>query len=297
MEGPSDEGNHAASTEGPTPPRRDPTRISTPFVLPPDPVAAPSSGGCPTRPMTAPDPAESPAPRILVTAGPTHEPIDAVRFVGNRSSGRMGIAIAAAAAAAGCRVTLLLGPIGGAEPFAEDSDSGVTVTRFRTTADLDSALERSWADHDVLVMAAAVADYRPVPRDDVDVATGKLRRTGAGMTIEMTATPDLLAKTAAASRPDQTLVGFALEPPERLESSARDKLVRKGVHAIVANPLETMDGTDIAGTIFHLDGVDRPNPPRLPKPAFAEWLVARVIALHAARSGAIGGAAGDQRSQ
>jgi phosphopantothenoylcysteine decarboxylase/phosphopantothenate--cysteine ligase len=224
-------------------------------------------------------------PRLLVTAGPTHEPIDAVRFIGNRSSGRMGIAIAAAAAAAGCPVTLLMGP---ATLEATDAGSGIRVVRFRTTADLEESLAEHWPEHDVLVMAAAVADYRPAAATTAgaDAAGGKLRRREGPLVLELESTPDLLAGVAARSRPGQTLVGFALEPPERLLASARDKLVRKGVHAIVANPLETMDGPDVAGTVVTPDGLLRPEPERLSKPAFAAWLVGKVLELHATRAAA-----------
>jgi phosphopantothenoylcysteine decarboxylase/phosphopantothenate--cysteine ligase len=219
-------------------------------------------------------------PRILITAGPTHEPIDEVRFIGNRSSGRMGHAIAAAAAAPGATVTLLMGPA----PVPETlGPSGIRVERFRTTADLQAALAELWPAHDILIMAAAVADYRPRPGAGGDAAGGKLRRTEGPLVLELESTPDLLAGVAAASRPDQTLIGFALEPPERLLESARDKLVRKGVHAIVANPLETMDGDEVAGTLVTPDGLRRPEPPRGPKTAFAAWLIEEVLTLHAAR--------------
>lgn len=223
-----------------------------------------------------------PAPRLLVTAGPTHEPIDAVRYIGNRSSGRMGLAIASAAAAAGCPCTLLMGP---ATLDPSDAGSGIRVARFRTTADLEGALAEHWPEHDVLVMAAAVADYRPAASASGDAAVGgKLRRREGPLTLELESTPDLLAGVAARSRPGQTLVGFALEPPERLLASARDKLVRKGVHAIVANPLETMDGQDVAGTIVTPEGLLRPEPARLSKEAFATWLVGRILDLHAGRA-------------
>ncbi len=243
---------------------------------------SPGHSGPPGSPASPPVPTGD-APSILVTAGPTHEPIDEVRFIGNRSSGRMGMAIAEAAAARGCPVTLLLGPVG---TMPTEVGSSVRLERFRTTADLQAALGEHWPRHDVLVMAAAVADYRPRPeaagaaRD----AGGKLRRTGDALHLELEPTPDLLAGAAAASRPDQTLVGFALEPSERLLASARDKLVRKGVHAIVANPLETMDHAGIAGTLVTPDGLRRPELERLPKPEFARWLVERVLELHADRT-------------
>lgn len=219
-------------------------------------------------------------PRILITAGPTHEPIDEVRYIGNRSSGRMGHAIAAAAVAQGATVTLLMGPAQVPETLGT---SGVRVERFRTTADLQSALAELWPAHDILVMAAAVADYRPRPGTGGEAIGGKLRRTEGPLVLELESTPDLLAGASATSRGDQTLIGFALEPRERLLESARAKLLLKGVHAIVANPLETMDGDEVAGTLVTPDGLRRPEPPRGPKTAFATWLIQEVLALHAAR--------------
>jgi phosphopantothenoylcysteine decarboxylase/phosphopantothenate--cysteine ligase len=173
----------------------------------------------------------SSGPRLLVTAGPTHEPIDAVRFLGNRSSGRMGWSLADAAARRGWTTTLLLGPTESPLPVC----SQVRVRRFRTAAQLADLLDEEWPGHDVLIMAAAVADYRPArPADD-----GKLRRDGP-VVLELEPTPDLLAGLAARTRADQVTIGFALEPAERLDVSAREKLARKSLDAIVANPLETM---------------------------------------------------------
>src|SRR5689334_2567210 len=112
------------------------------------------------------------ARRMLITAGPTHEPIDAVRFIGNRSSGRVGAALAGEAAARGWEVTLLMGP-GAVVPQARQ-DSRLEVVRFRTAADLQGLLRERVAGADVLVMAAAVADYRP--KVDPKFFGGKFRR-------------------------------------------------------------------------------------------------------------------------
>lgn len=201
----------------------------------------------------------------LITAGPTHEPIDAVRYIGNRSSGRMGVAIAGAARQAGHRVTLLLGPV------AVEPPEGCDLHRFRTTEDLQRCLRETFPLCDVLVMAAAVADFRPTATE-----TGrKLERTGS-MTLSLEATPDLLAEVARDANPRQRIVGFALEEPARLEERAKAKLARKGLHAIVANPLETMDAPGVRGQIFLADGtIRRPDgwPSPLPKEHFATWLV------------------------
>lgn len=203
--------------------------------------------------------------RLLVTAGPTHEPLDAVRYLGNRSSARLGIAVADAAAARGWDTTLLLGPTG-----LGPLDSHVRVFRFRTAADLAGLLDRHAADADVLVMAAAVADFRPRRE-----APGKLRRGGPGLTLDLEPTPDLLAGVAARRRDGQTLVGFALEPRDELLASARDKLARKGVDFIVANPLETLDAPDIDALLLSRDGSEH-RAGAMPKPAFAAWLLDRL---------------------
>jgi phosphopantothenoylcysteine decarboxylase/phosphopantothenate--cysteine ligase len=203
---------------------------------------------------------------LLVTAGPTQEPIDAVRYIGNRSSGRLGIALAEAAARRGWRTVLLLGPVA-----FHPTDSRVTTHRFRTTDDLSHLLDRHAHDAGVLVMAAAVADYRPKPgQADLE---GKTRRTDTGLHLELEATPDLLAGCSRRRRPGQTFVGFALEPRDRLLESARRKLGRKGLDMIVANPLETMDAGTIEATLLRADGVEERTNGPIDKVAFADWLL------------------------
>ena len=205
---------------------------------------------------------------MLITAGPTHEPIDAVRYIANRSSGRMGIALAEAAASLGNSVTLLLGPT----PTAPPQHSQIRVRRFLTTADLQGLLAKSWPGHSTLIMAAAVADYRPShPADPL----GKRSRQQGSWTLELEATPDLLAEAAAASRPDQVTVGFALGPPDGLLEAARAKLAAKQIDAIVANPLRTMDDDRIQATLILRDGREL-SPPECSKPEFAMWLLQQV---------------------
>lgn len=208
--------------------------------------------------------------RVLVVAGPTHEPIDAVRYLANRSSGRMGEALADAALAAGATVTLLLGPTG-----RQVAPRWHNCPRFESSADLESALARLMPDHDCLFMAAAVADYRPaVP------ASGKLRRAGP-LTLELVPNRDLLAGVAAARRPGQFLVGFALEPVADLERSAREKLDRKQIDAIVANELATMGSERIDGHLYLRSG-ERLDPPLaggMAKGAFACWLMETLLPL------------------
>lgn len=205
-------------------------------------------------------------PRLLITAGPTHEPIDAVRFLGNRSSGRMGAAIADAACARGWPVVLLLGPT----PITP-SDTRVVLRRFRTAADLQALLRAHLTEADILIMAAAVADYRPKPNPAM--AGGKFRRSNSPLTLELEPTPDLLAEAAAHRRPDQLLVGFALEPRDELLSSAADKLTRKKVDLVVANPLETMDAPTVEATLLAADGARLDAPGPMPKSDFARWLL------------------------
>ncbi len=226
----------------------------------------------------------SPMTRLLITAGPTHEPIDAVRYIANRSSGRLGISLAEAAAERGHDVTLLLGPVP-REPSASGGGGRITTTRFTTTADLQALLRELWPRHDVLVMAAAVSDYRPVDAS----SGGKVPRGGGTWRLDLEPTPDLLAEAAAAARPGQVAIGFALEPDERLLDSARAKLAAKNLAAIVANPLETMDSDRIEATVLLRDGrLLRPAPGRIDKADFAAWLldqldtIAGAVAVRAA---------------
>jgi phosphopantothenoylcysteine decarboxylase / phosphopantothenate---cysteine ligase len=181
--------------------------------------------------------------RMLITAGPTYEAIDAVRYVANRSSGRQGICLAEAARDAGWQTTLLLGPA------AIEPPSNVNTLRFESTADLAALLETHFPACDVLIMAAAVADYRP-RRAEV----GKLPRTSAKLVIELEPTPDLVAACAARKRPGQRIIGFALEDPSGLEARAREKLRKKGLDAIVGNPLGTMGAEDIRAVVYTAAG-------------------------------------------
>lgn len=216
--------------------------------------------------------------RVLVTAGPTFEPIDAVRYLGNRSSGRLGCAIAGAFNARGHRTRLLLGPV------ATEPPAGVDLLRFRTTEELGRLLDRAWPEADLLVMAAAVADFRPEPGSAT--AEGKLERTGS-LLLRLVPTPDLVARCALNRRPGQLIVGFALEPAEELSERAAAKLLRKKLDAIVANPLETMDAETIDGTLLHSDGSSERPPEHgaVSKDDFAAWLAGRVEALAARAAG------------
>jgi phosphopantothenoylcysteine decarboxylase / phosphopantothenate---cysteine ligase len=209
--------------------------------------------------------------KLLIAAGPTHEPIDAVRYLANRSSGRMGLALAEAAREAGWPVTLLLGPTG-LEPPA-----GVRTERFESSAELAALLNEHFPACDLLIMAAAVADYRPRA-----VTERKLPRTGEPLILELEPAPDLVAGCAAHKRPGQRIIGFALEEPAVLAQRAQEKLARKGLDAIVANPLRTMGADTIEATVYTADGATiapaagstvAPAGGPLPKAEFARWLI------------------------
>ncbi|MBK7405158.1 MAG: phosphopantothenoylcysteine decarboxylase [Phycisphaerales bacterium] len=211
------------------------------------------------------------APRLLITAGPTHEPIDAVRFIGNRSSGRLGVALADEASRRGWPVRLLLGPT-----HLQPEHPRVVVDRYRTASDLGVLLAMAQSECDILIMAAAVADYRP--RVDPGQLGTKLKREAGTRSIELEPTEDLLAACSGRRAPGQYLVGFALEPRERLRSSAEEKLRRKSIDLIVANPLETMESGEIEATLVARDGTVATTDGLMPKSRFAPWLLDRAAA-------------------
>jgi phosphopantothenoylcysteine decarboxylase/phosphopantothenate--cysteine ligase len=163
--------------------------------------------------------------RVLVTAGGTREPLDAVRFIGNRSSGRMGFALADEAASRGAAVTVIAANVG------LPRNPRVTYVDVQTAADLREAAEAAFAGCDVLLMAAAVADFRPA-----DPASTKLKKAEReGMTIALEPTPDVLRALAADRRDGQVLVGFAAEHGGDPIAEARRKRRDKGVDAVVLN--------------------------------------------------------------
>lgn len=186
--------------------------------------------------------------RVLISAGGTREPIDAVRFVGNRSSGRMGYALAERARARGAAVTVV------AANVALPAPDGCEVVRVETAEQLRQACGAAFADADVLLMAAAVADFRPV-----DPAGGKIKKSGRdGLTVELEPTVDVLSELSARRRDGQTLFGFAAEHGERALEYAHGKLERKGLDAVVLNDVSVpgiaFDATENAVTIVTRDG-------------------------------------------
>ncbi|MCW3007379.1 MAG: phosphopantothenoylcysteine decarboxylase/phosphopantothenate/cysteine ligase [Solirubrobacterales bacterium] len=164
--------------------------------------------------------------RVLVSAGGTREPIDAVRYVGNRSSGRMGFALAEEAAARGAHVTVV------AANVALAHGPRLNVVEVETAAQLQAACEERFGDCDVLLMAAAVADFRPA-----DPAAVKLKKeaVGASLSVAMERTPDVLSGLASRRRDGQTLVGFAAETGDEAVRYGRGKLQAKGLDAVVVN--------------------------------------------------------------
>jgi len=176
------------------------------------------------------------AKHVLVTAGPTEEPIDPVRFIGNRSSGKMGFAVAAAAATRGARVTLVSGPVSLRTP------RNVRRIDVRTAREMAAAVTAEFPGADLLVMAAAVADFAPV-----SAAAHKIKReesAGGGLVLHLAENPDILKAVGAAKR-RQVIVGFALET-DNGEENARRKLAAKNLDMIVLNnPLE--DGAAFGG--------------------------------------------------
>jgi phosphopantothenoylcysteine decarboxylase / phosphopantothenate---cysteine ligase len=179
--------------------------------------------------------------RVLVTAGGTREPIDAVRYVGNRSSGRMGFALADEAAARGATVTVV------AANVALERHPRVSYVDVETAAQLQEACERAFPEADVLLMAAAVADFRPA-----DPAATKLKKSGRdGLKVALEPTADILSGLAAGRRDGQTLVGFAAEHADSVRggdplAEARRKLRDKGLDAVVLNDVSRADaGFDV----------------------------------------------------
>ena len=211
--------------------------------------------------------------RILVTAGPTQEAIDPVRFVSNRSSGKMGFAIARAAVARGAEVRMVAGP----SPLPTPRG----VERFDTVsaAEMLSATSRNFPWCTALVMAAAIADFRPA-----NPASNKLKKNPRGLDLKMVSIADELPRLAA-KRASRMMVGFAAETND-LEANARDKLKRKGLDLIVANDV-TQEGAGFGAdtnivTLITPDGVAHSHP-KLSKDEVADLILDRLVSIRAAK--------------
>ena len=203
--------------------------------------------------------------RVLVTAGGTREPIDSVRYVGNRSSGRMGFALAEEAAARGADVTVI------AANVSLPRHDGISYEDVVTAAELEAAARRLFPEADVLVMAAAVADFRPP-----EAAAEKLSKAGReSLELSLEPTTDVLAALSDERREGQTLIGFAAEHGDGAVERARAKLERKGLDAVVVNDISRPDiGFDTSHnevTIVTPDGDKRL--PRAPKAEIAAAIV------------------------
>jgi phosphopantothenoylcysteine decarboxylase / phosphopantothenate---cysteine ligase len=206
---------------------------------------------------------------VMVTAGPTYEDLDPVRYLTNRSSGKMGYAVAEAAARRGARVILVSGPTS-LEPPA-----GVERIAIRTAEEMHRAVQERFLESSIAIFAAAVADYRPVQSSDQ-----KIKRDKRPLTLLLEATPDILASVAK-NKGDRLVVGFAAET-ERVAENARKKLTAKNADMIVANDV-TAEGagfdhdTNIV-TLFARDGRDLPLP-RMSKTEVAQRILDEVVRL------------------
>jgi len=164
--------------------------------------------------------------RVLVTAGPTHEPIDPVRFIGNRSSGKMGIAIAETFAEQGHEVILVKGPTN-----ISTSKTNIATIEVETAAQMFDACKQYFSDCDVVIFAAAVADYTPKHVSDL-----KIKKNEAQFSIELVKTKDIAAVLCAEKKANQTCVGFALETNNEATNAA-EKLKKKNLDCIVLNSM------------------------------------------------------------
>jgi phosphopantothenoylcysteine decarboxylase / phosphopantothenate---cysteine ligase len=211
--------------------------------------------------------------RVLVTAGGTREPIDAVRYLGNRSSGRMGFALAAEAAALGASVTVV------AANVALGRDPRVGYVDVETAQELQDACAAEFATCDVLLMAAAVVDFRPA-----NPVAGKLKKRGDDeLRIDFERTPDILAGLARTRRPGQTIVGFAAEHGDGGVVHAREKLVRKRLDAVVVNDIARSDiGFDAPDNeVTILTATDESHVALASKAAVARAVLDTVVRLRA----------------
>ncbi len=231
-------------------------------------------------PATIADAAEAEAHRardlagvhVLVTAGPTHEPLDPVRFIGNRSSGKTGFAIAEEAARRGARVSLVTGPVSLPDPF------GVEVVRVTTALQMRLAALARFEAADVVIASAAVADFRPAT-----FASGKIKKSDAPDAVELVRNPDILAELGEANAGRAVMVGFAAETSD-IVAYAREKLTSKHLDLVVANDVSGELGfeTDENRVVFvSADAAE--ELPVLDKRVIARELLDRVAALVNAR--------------
>lgn len=201
--------------------------------------------------------------RCLITAGPTREYFDPVRYISNPSSGKMGFALAEAAMAAGWQVDLVHGPV------VIKAPEGVSAYPVITSEEMYTACEKAFPDSDLLIMCAAVCDMRPK-----HPSKNKVKKDALGMTVEFEPTRDILKTLSARRRPGQTLVGFAAET-EKVEAYARKKLEEKALDYIVANsvaPGGAFEADSNTVLLIHREGEPEAYGPAS-KPEVAQWLI------------------------
>jgi phosphopantothenoylcysteine decarboxylase/phosphopantothenate--cysteine ligase len=204
--------------------------------------------------------------RVLISSGPTEEPLDPVRMITNRSSGKMGAALARAALVEGATVTVVTGPARAALP------PGARVIKVRTAAQMRDALHKEFAAADICIMAAAVSDFRPV-----QARPSKMRRVeGKKIAIEFEANPDILAGLGRRKR-KKFLVGFALETGDGVISAKRKMIDKKCDMMIVNRPGESLDRDDTRITILNAGGTAEPCP-TMDKTQAAECIMQRIVA-------------------
>jgi phosphopantothenoylcysteine decarboxylase / phosphopantothenate---cysteine ligase len=208
--------------------------------------------------------------KIMVTAGPTIEPLDPVRFISNRSSGKMGYAIAATAKKRGAEVVLVSGPVDLLPP------QGVKLIRVETARQMQEAVQRNFAATDILIMAAAVADYRPK-----NIAKEKIKKVKDTLSLDLVINPDIL-KGVSAKKGNRIIVGFALET-EDLLANAKKKLTEKNLDLIVANN-PTLKGVEFGSELNQVTIIAKNRLPRkLPvmlKTALADIILDEIAQLH-----------------
>lgn len=204
--------------------------------------------------------------RVLITAGPTREYIDPVRYISNDSSGRMGFALAEAATHLDCRTTLITGPVD------LDTPDGVKRIDVLSADDMHKAVMREAKRHDVIIMAAAVADF--TPRTKAKNKIKKSVRNAKGAEIKLKRTKDILADLCK-KRNHKTIIGFALET-KGLEKNARKKLNAKGCDWIVANSAKTINSKSSKALLIPKDG-KKISLPRLPKEDLAIVILSHVL--------------------
>jgi phosphopantothenoylcysteine decarboxylase/phosphopantothenate--cysteine ligase len=210
--------------------------------------------------------------RVLVTAGGTREPVDPVRYVGNRSSGRMGFALAEETARRGAEVTVI------AANVALERAPGIRYVDVETAAELEAAARSEFPAADALLMAAAVSDFRPASAE-----SSKISKAGRdGLTVELEPTVDVLAQLSGERRAGQTLIGFAAEHGAGALERAREKLERKGLDAVVLNDVSEpgigFDSAENEVSIVTSAGVE--HVPRAPKREVARRIVETMEQLH-----------------